>query len=138
MNVETGLMQYTKSDGILHVRSVSDLRIVEAKVNEISIPYNFSRIGSERRKARDLRIRVEYFDKSVKLLNTTAELPKTYIGFFNDEFSIFKSALAVELHKNEKTPSGTPTSIVTNNDFGDRQASVEAILNISADLSIWD
>ncbi|CAG8658045.1 7299_t:CDS:2, partial [Rhizophagus irregularis] len=126
MNVETGLMQYTKSDGILHVRSVSDLRIVEAKVNEISIPYNFSRIGSERRKARDLRIRVEYFDKSVKLLNTTAELPKTYIGFFN-------SALAVELHKNEKTPSGTPTSIVTNNDFGDRQASVEAILNISAD-----
>ncbi|UZO26276.1 uncharacterized protein OCT59_018514 [Rhizophagus irregularis] len=120
MNVETRLMQYTKSDGILHVRSVSDLRIVEAKVNEISIPYNFSQIGSERQKARDLGIRVEYFDKSVKLLNTTAEL---------DEFSIFKGALAVELHKNEKTPSGTPTSIVTNNDFGDRQASVEAILN---------
>ncbi|GBC42316.2 hypothetical protein GLOIN_2v1781472 [Rhizophagus irregularis DAOM 181602=DAOM 197198] len=113
MNVETRLMQYTKSDGILHVRSVSDLRIVEAKVNEISIPYNFSQIGSERQKARDLGIRVEYFDKSVKLLNTTAEL----------------GALAVELHKNEKTPSGTPTSIVTNNDFGDRQASVEAILN---------
>ncbi|CAB4445422.1 unnamed protein product [Rhizophagus irregularis] len=170
MNVETGLMQYTKSDGILHVRSVSDLRIVEAKVNEISIPYNFSRIGSERRKARDLGIRVEYFDKSVKLLNTTAELvakdiyrllqcieklpenPPTrdnlifkhsgdyrnqlidYLNFINhkDEFSIFKGALAVELHKNEKTPSGTPTSIieiVTNNDFGDRQASVEAILN---------
>jgi hypothetical protein len=170
MNVETGLMQYTKSDGILHVRSVSDLRIVEAKVNEISIPYNFSRIGSERRKAGDLGIRVEYFDKSVKLLNTTAELvakdiywllqcieklpenPLTrdnlifkhsrdyrnrlidYLNFINhkDEFSIFKGALAVELHKNEKTPSGTPTSIieiVTNNDFGDRQASVEAILN---------
>ncbi|CAB5377596.1 unnamed protein product [Rhizophagus irregularis] len=74
MNVKTGLMQYMKSDGILHVRSVSDFRIVEIKVNEISIPYNFSWIGSERRKARDLGIRVEYFNKSVKLLNTTAKL----------------------------------------------------------------
>ncbi|CAB5394940.1 unnamed protein product [Rhizophagus irregularis] len=96
------------------------------KVNKISITYNFSQIGSERQKARDLRIRVEYFDKSVKLLNTMAEL---------DEFSTFKGALSVDLHKTERTPSGTPTSvieIVTNNDFGylsDRQASVEAILN---------
>ncbi|CAB5392531.1 unnamed protein product [Rhizophagus irregularis] len=52
-----------------------------------------------------------------------------------DEFSTFKSALLVDLHKTERTPFGKPTSIieiVTNNNFGylsDRQASVEAILN---------
>ncbi|UZO27133.1 uncharacterized protein OCT59_019339 [Rhizophagus irregularis] len=53
----------------------------------------------------------------------------------SDEFSTFKSALLVDLHKTERTPFGKPTSIieiVTNNNFGylsDRQASVEAILN---------
>ncbi|CAB5377595.1 unnamed protein product [Rhizophagus irregularis] len=52
-----------------------------------------------------------------------------------DEFSTFKSTLSVDLHKTERTPSGTPTSIIeiiTNNDFGyllDRQTSIEAILN---------
>ena len=173
MNVETGLMQYAKSDGVLHVRSVSDLSIVEMKVNEISIPYNFSRIGSDERKVGDLGIRVEYFDKSIKPLNTTAELvakdiyrllqcieklpenPPTrdhlifkhsedyrnrlidYLNFINHkkEFSTFTGALSVDLCQIERTPTGTPTSVIeimTNNDLGyhsDRQASVEAILN---------
>jgi hypothetical protein len=63
-----------KSDGILHVWSASDLSIVEMKVNKISILYNFSQIGSDSWKVGDLRIKVEYFDKSVKPLNTMAEL----------------------------------------------------------------
>uniref|UniRef100_U9UI37 Uncharacterized protein n=1 Tax=Rhizophagus irregularis (strain DAOM 181602 / DAOM 197198 / MUCL 43194) TaxID=747089 RepID=U9UI37_RHIID len=91
-------------------------------------------IGSERQKARDLRIRVEYFDKFVKLLmNRLID----YLNFINhkDKFSTFKGALSVDLYKTKRTPSGTPISIieiVTNNDFGylsDRQTSVEAILN---------
>ncbi|GET62382.1 hypothetical protein GLOIN_2v1784629 [Rhizophagus irregularis DAOM 181602=DAOM 197198] len=67
---------------------------------------------------------------NVKLAETVTDKLNT-----NDEFSTFKSALLVDLHKTERTPFGKPTSIieiVTNNNFGylsDRQASVEAILN---------
>lgn len=67
-------MQYIKSDGVLHVRSAGDLSILEMKADKVSIPYNFSRIGLDNRKAKDLGIKVEYFNKSIKLLNTTAEL----------------------------------------------------------------
>jgi len=159
MNVETGLMQYAKSDGVLHVRSASDLSIVEMKVNEISIPYNFSRVDSVGRKVGDLGIKVEYFDKSIKPLNTTAELvakdiyrllqcieklPENppawdhlifkhsedyrnrlidYLNFINhkEEFSTFTGALSVDLCQIERTPTGTPTSVIeimTNNDLG--------------------
>ncbi|CAB4412444.1 unnamed protein product [Rhizophagus irregularis] len=158
MNVETGLMQYTKSDGILHVRSVRKDEKPEISGLELNI-----------------------LTKSVKLLNTTAELvakdiyrllqcieklpenPLTrdnlifkhsgnyrnrlidYLNFINhkDEFSIFKGAFAVELHKNEKTPSGTPTSIieiVTNNDFEtdkrERISMLKAAIN-SLSAHVW-
>jgi hypothetical protein len=74
MNIDTGLIQFVKSGGVLHIRSASDLSILETKANEISIPYNFSRIGSDKRSDGDLGIKVEYFDKPIKLLNTSAEL----------------------------------------------------------------
>ena len=59
---------------MLHVRPAGDLSPLEMKAGDVSIPYNFSRIGSNNRRVGDLRIRVEYFNKSIKLLNTTAEL----------------------------------------------------------------
>jgi len=75
MNIDTGLMQYIKSNGALHVRSVGDhLGILEMKASKILILYNVSRIGSDNQKIGDLRIKVEYLNKSVKILNTTAEL----------------------------------------------------------------
>ncbi|GES95909.1 trinucleotide repeat-containing gene 6C protein [Rhizophagus clarus] len=75
MNIDTGLIQLMKSGGVLHVRSASDsTSTLETKANEVSIPYNFSRIGSDNRKVGDLGIKVEYFNKPVKLLNTAAEL----------------------------------------------------------------
>ncbi|RGB32104.1 hypothetical protein C1646_763288 [Rhizophagus diaphanus] len=57
-----------------------------------------------------------------------------YLNFINhkDEFFTFMDAFVVDLHKTERTPFSTPTSIigiVTNNDFGflsERQVSVEA------------
>ena len=76
LNVDTGLLQYITTDGVLNVRSTSsDLcNILRLKADEISIPYNFSRVGSESQKAEDLRIKVEFFDKPVKQLNIAAEL----------------------------------------------------------------
>ncbi|GES94414.1 hypothetical protein GLOIN_2v1781472 [Rhizophagus clarus] len=75
MNVDTSLIQLMKSGGVLHVRSASDsTSTLETKANEVSIPYNFSQIGSDNRKVGDLGIKVEYFNKPVKLLNTAAEL----------------------------------------------------------------
>ncbi|GBB90785.1 hypothetical protein RclHR1_17870002 [Rhizophagus clarus] len=152
MNVDTGLIQLMKSGGVLHVRSANDsTSTLETKANEVSIPYNFSRIGSDNRKVGDLGIKVEYFNKPVKLLNTAAELVAKDLYRllqYSDRLPdnppsrdnlIFKHSEDYRNHLNKMESTSSDTIIIdeadaTGNDFGfleEQTYSLESLLSVN-------
>ena len=66
LSVETGSLQFVKSDGTLDVRSDDDsLRVVSELTSNISTPFNFSLMGSDNE---DLKFTAKWVDKDKKPL----------------------------------------------------------------------
>lgn len=74
LNIESGVMSFSKTGGFLKITNANNeqMRIVRQGISQIKIPYNFSRIDSNTRNPDDLKMKVEFLKKELKLLSSLA------------------------------------------------------------------
>ena len=103
LSVETGSLDFIKSDGTLNVCSDDDsLRVVNKLTSNISMPFNFSLMGSDNE---DLKFTAKWLDKDEKPLLAKVESTARFLYF-----------LAQNAHKLPENPPARNHLIYKNNE----------------------
>ena len=95
LNVETGSLQFIKSDGTLNVRSDDNsLRVVSKLSSNISTPFNFSLMGSDNE---DLKFTAKWINKDKKPFRQKMSQPQTFYIFLLKIITNYQKILQQEI-----------------------------------------